>query len=422
VKVWDAKSGAELATLRGHTQQYVLSVAYSPDGSRLATASSDNTVKVWDARSGTEIATLRGHTGEVTSVAYSRDSSRLATASYDQTVKVWDARSRTEVATIRGHTNWVTSVAYSSDGSRLLSTDTDGKSLVWEAAGGKLVPDEKPTPPLTNSNLSPDGKHVAVPDGTVIRIWLRRPPPGDDPWAEDWQRRQGQVPRWHAEQAAAALQRGDAFAAAFHRRRLAEGDNLRLLAWAQLAAGEEPACLQTLAGLREEQQGLAVRWQVSATLASALAVRPVLGSGLGPLAVAAVARQEERRRAAVLVRAAALLPDSGLPSAHLLKLARSCVEDHPQSGPCRELIGAALYRDGKPGEAIQELDEAVKLHGKGGSLWSRLFLTLAHQQLCHTDEAAAWEKKADKADSWEEQVMQAHLLRELALARRPAKP
>jgi tetratricopeptide (TPR) repeat protein len=395
-------------------------VAYSPDGSRLATASGDHKVKVWDAKSGTELATLRGHTVSVTSVAYSPDGSCLATASYDQTVKVWDAKSSTNVATLQGHRAPVTSVSYSSDGSRILSTDLTGQSLVWEAAAGKLLPDEKPPPHLTNSNLSPEGKHVAIPDGTVIHIRLRRSPPEADLWAEDWQRRQVQVPRWHAEQAAAALMRGDAFAAAFHRRRLAEGDNLRLLAWAQLAAGDQEACLLTIAGLRKERQGLAARWQVSATLASTLAVRPVLGSGLGPLAVSAAARQEERRRAAALVRAAALLPDSGINIAELLTLARACVAGDPQSGPCRELLGAALYRDGKPAEAIQELDEAAKLHGDGGSLWTRLFLALAHQRLGHTQEAADWHKKADKAGPWEEQVMQFHLLGELEQTPRDA--
>jgi WD40 repeat protein len=62
-------------------------VAYSPDGTRLASGSGDDTVKVWDARSGTEVLTLRGHTDYVLSVAYSPGGSRIATASYDNTVK-----------------------------------------------------------------------------------------------------------------------------------------------------------------------------------------------------------------------------------------------------------------------------------------------------------------------------------------------
>ncbi len=83
------------------------SVACSPDGKRLATASGDKTAKVWDAASGQELLTLRGHIGAVYSVAWSPDGKRLATASGDQTAKVWDAASGQELLTLHGHSNAV---------------------------------------------------------------------------------------------------------------------------------------------------------------------------------------------------------------------------------------------------------------------------------------------------------------------------
>ena len=65
-------------------------------GKRVATASKDKTVKLWDATSGQEMLSLKGHSGVVWSVAFSPDGNRLASAGSDRTVKVWDARPRSE--------------------------------------------------------------------------------------------------------------------------------------------------------------------------------------------------------------------------------------------------------------------------------------------------------------------------------------
>jgi WD40 repeat protein len=88
VKVWDAESGKELLTLRGHAAS-VNKVAFSVDGKRLATASEDQTAKVWDAESGKELLTLRGRAGTVNKAAFSPDGKRLATANADGTVQVY---------------------------------------------------------------------------------------------------------------------------------------------------------------------------------------------------------------------------------------------------------------------------------------------------------------------------------------------
>jgi len=172
VKVWDAATGQVTHTLKGHTGP-VTSVAFSPDGSRLASASFDQTVKVWDAATGQETLTLKGHAGTVASVAFSPDGTRIASASPDKAVKVWDAATGQEKFTLKGHAGAVTRVVFSRDGTRLASASKDGTVKVWDAATGQETLTLKGhTGPVNGVAFSPDGSRLASASyDNTVRVW-----------------------------------------------------------------------------------------------------------------------------------------------------------------------------------------------------------------------------------------------------------
>jgi WD40 repeat protein len=175
-KVWDAVTGRELQTLRGHTGS-VFGVAFSPDGRQLATASADKTAKVWDVRTGREILSLQGHTSALFGVAFSPDGQRIATTGiWEQTVKIWDARTGREILTLRGHTRWVLGVAFSPDGQRLATGSDDGMTKLWDVrTGQELLTLKGHTASLWSVCFSSDGQRLATASGdATVKIWDMR--------------------------------------------------------------------------------------------------------------------------------------------------------------------------------------------------------------------------------------------------------
>ena len=138
VKQWDPIRGTELVRMQGH-RDWVYSVAWSPDGERLAAYCGDvvsNLVIAWDAKTGEKLATMQGHHDWVDAVVWSPDGSRLASAGFENTVRVWDPVKGEETFVLKGNSGMFHDVSWHPDGAKLAAASSDGQIWIWNASPG----------------------------------------------------------------------------------------------------------------------------------------------------------------------------------------------------------------------------------------------------------------------------------------------
>jgi hypothetical protein len=177
-KVWDTETGSVLATLAGHAGD-IMAVAFSPDGTTLATGGRDNMIRVWETRNYARVAVLEGHSRPVNTLAFSPDGRLLASGSDDISIKLWDLPTGGGVRTLVADSlladsqpgPWtVRSVAFAPDGQTLASTNSELTVRQWNVGTGRV---DRTLPGLYPAAFSPRAG-ILVSAGTGYELLLRR--------------------------------------------------------------------------------------------------------------------------------------------------------------------------------------------------------------------------------------------------------
>jgi WD40 repeat protein/serine/threonine protein kinase len=142
VRIWridtDAKNIEPLGRPLVHDQE-IVSIQFSPDGSRLATASRDNSARLWDPNTGAEIGEAMRHREGVSVVTFGPSGGRVATGSVDGTARLWNATTGKPISLPLRHNGPVHSVAFSPDENVLATGSLDGSVRLWNTGNGQLV-------------------------------------------------------------------------------------------------------------------------------------------------------------------------------------------------------------------------------------------------------------------------------------------
>ncbi|QPC82047.1 WD40 repeat domain-containing protein [Phototrophicus methaneseepsis] len=208
IKIIDSESQIELQSLQGHTCP-ILSVAWSPDGTKLASTGQDNKILIWDIATGQSILVmthansfgqfsldwspdgtrlvslieggrrvdvwdmsteqylsyLEGHEDSVNDIEWSPSGNQLASGSSDRTIRIWDFATRTTIMSLSEHTASVIAVGWSPDGSKIASGGADNTLRIWDASTGQPLTVFSSSTPIMALSWSNDSSRVASANG-----------------------------------------------------------------------------------------------------------------------------------------------------------------------------------------------------------------------------------------------------------------
>ena len=172
IRLWEPDTGRDRRLLRGHMGT-IHALAFSPDGGVLASGSADTSIRLWDVETGKELKAFTSNFGAVRAVTFSPDGKTIATGGSDGSLRVWDAATGKEIKSIRGQFGVVFSIRYSPDGKMLATGSSDTQVHLWDVATGRqrgILTGH--TGAVQAVTFAPDGQRLASAsaDGS-IRMW-----------------------------------------------------------------------------------------------------------------------------------------------------------------------------------------------------------------------------------------------------------
>jgi len=168
IKFWDL-NGKLLNTFKEHTNEFIR-VNFSPDGQMIASASADKTVRLWSL-DGTLLRTLEGHNDRVYGVSFSPDGQKIASASWERTVRLWSLDG-TLLRTLEGHNDRVYGVNFSHDGQKIASASADRTVRLWSLDGTLLKTFAEHKEQVYGVSFSTDGQIIASASfDRTVKLW-----------------------------------------------------------------------------------------------------------------------------------------------------------------------------------------------------------------------------------------------------------
>ncbi len=164
--IWDAFSGKALFTLNGHSAA-INDLSWSPDGGYVATAGKDSLAIIWNVTSGEAFQILKDHKNRVESLSWSPDGSHLVTAGWDSTAIVWDVVSGSKTLTLKSQKSRLDKVSWSPNGSKIATSTNDDETIIWDAITGNKIK----TITGIGINWNPYGNCLTTQKFNEIRIW-----------------------------------------------------------------------------------------------------------------------------------------------------------------------------------------------------------------------------------------------------------